>query len=65
MPMEIIYPQAVQAHGGYGVQRTPSLIENALQRTGGKPANGFEPMTFALQKRCSTAELSRPLKSTF
>ncbi len=24
-----------------------------------KPANGFEPMTFALQKRCSTAELSR------
>jgi len=26
---------------------------------GGKPANGFEPMAFALQKRCSTAELSR------
>ena len=25
-----------------------------------KPANGFEPMAFALQKRCSTAELSRP-----
>ena len=24
-----------------------------------KPANGFEPMAFALQKRCSTAELSR------
>jgi hypothetical protein len=24
-----------------------------------KPANGFEPMTFALQKRCSTTELSR------
>ena len=23
------------------------------------PANGFEPMTFALQKRCSTTELSR------
>jgi hypothetical protein len=28
--------------------------------SGGKPANGFEPMAFALQKRCSTAELSRP-----
>ena len=26
---------------------------------GWKPANGFEPMTFALQKRCSTTELSR------
>ena len=26
-----------------------------------KPANGFEPMAFALQKRCSTAELSRQL----
>ena len=24
-----------------------------------KPANGFEPMAFALQKRCSTTELSR------
>ncbi len=23
------------------------------------PANGFEPMAFALQKRCSTTELSR------
>ena len=30
---------------------------------GGKPANGFEPMAFALQKRCSTAELSRPVNS--
>ena len=28
---------------------------------GWKPANGFEPMTFALQKRCSTTELSRQL----
>ena len=24
-----------------------------------KPANGFEPMAFDLQKRCSTTELSR------
>ncbi len=26
------------------------------------PANRFELMTFALQKRCSTAELSRQLR---
>ena len=28
-----------------------------------KPANGFEPMAFALQKRCSTTELSRQWQS--
>ena len=31
----------------------------------GKPANGFEPMAFALQKRCSTTELSRRGKRRF
>ena len=38
--------------------RTPAntWLEGIL---GEKPANGFEPMAFALQKRCSTTELSR------
>ena len=35
-----------------GEQKQPVAITE-------KPANGFEPMTFALQKRCSTTELSR------
>lgn len=30
-----------------------------LNHCAAMPANGFEPMTFALQKRCSTTELSR------
>ena len=38
-----------------------SLIAQAVEKseTFDKPANGFEPMAFALQKRCSTTELSR------
>ena len=31
----------------------------ALNNGFAMPASGFEPMTFALQKRCSTTELSR------
>lgn len=41
-------------------RRNPLARGNSSEIEGkGKPANGFEPMAFALQKRCSTAELSR------
>ena len=56
-----------QARAQFGWRRKgwwlidPALGKNWLPRAGSswKPANGFEPMAFALQKRCSTTELSR------
>ena len=44
--------------GGRLVVCSPSQHRQP-RRIAFKPANGFEPMTFALQKRCSTTELSR------
>ena len=46
-----------------GERELRPMMDNARLGEGGKPANGFEPMAFALQKRCSTAELSRPVNS--
>ena len=44
-----------------GDRKLRLMIDVARIWEGWKPANGFEPMAFALQKRCSTAELSRPM----
>ena len=45
------------ANRAVGFFRSPLGATRAINNL--KPANGFEPMAFALQKRCSTAELSR------
>lgn len=36
-----------------------------LRHLSAEPGKGFEPSTFALQKRCSTVELSRPVETGF
>ena len=65
-PLEVVMTPflSIQCHPlGFVVARNLVVCSPSQQRQplriSLKPANGFEPMTFALQKRCSTTELSR------